>query len=151
MNDLISLSLYLISFSISFMIFIECMTYYIIGTFNAAQKPVYILYNLRMFFEKKLGTYWAKPFLSCYKCMPSIHVGLPMLIIMLWVHFLDGGGIMSFFVALVLPIISTSMVSGKVSLKMAQLESINFRLMDNVDSSVFNESLESGKLLINGK
>jgi len=56
----------------------------IIGAFIAANHKddrgrMFILSGVRLWFESRLGTYWAKPFLTCYKCMVSIWGGIPAL------------------------------------------------------------------------
>jgi len=41
-----------------------------------------ILYKLNMWIVSKLGTYYSKPFFYCYKCMPSLWGGLPLVVSM---------------------------------------------------------------------
>ncbi len=38
----------------------------------------YILRPLKEWLDRRLGTYWSKPFLGCYRCMPSLWAAFPM-------------------------------------------------------------------------
>lgn len=61
----------------------------IVGAFIAAndkddQGRGMILYKTNQLIKKAFGTYWAKPFFGCYKCMSSVWGGIPLMLSLYW-------------------------------------------------------------------
>jgi hypothetical protein len=59
--------------------FIICGAY-IAGNHKDSEGRGMILFKLNVWIQGKVGTYWAKPFLYCYKCMGSLWGAVPLVI-----------------------------------------------------------------------